>query len=153
MLHCSTLQARRCPDRPGACIFLGAGRGTLPAIVALRMSKSSYVDGQGRRRWRGTVEAERDERRVVVRSLLMPAAREPGGTLARLDTLTPYAAETIAEDALRLGRGARLEVTVAAETGDAGLAYAERALGRLRKWGVQVHVVRSEAEATLEVKS
>lgn len=117
------------------------------------MWKLSHVDGRGRSRWRNA-EAEQDERRVVARSLLVPPAREPGGALARLDTLTPYAVETIAEDALRLGRGARLEVTVAAATGDAGLAYAERALGGLRKRGVQVHVVRqSEAEAAREVES
>jgi hypothetical protein len=113
------------------------------------MWKSLHVDEQG-----CEVEAERDEPSVVLRSLLAPPARKPGGVLARMDRLTPYAVETIAEDALRLGKGARLEATVPAETGDAGLAYAERVLGGLRKWGVHVHVAREGgAEATMEAKS
>ena len=122
------------------------------------MWKSSRADGQERRRSRvsvdaietlvrerNDVEADRDAGRVVVRCRLAPPARGRVGVLSRAERLTPYAAETIAEDALRIGRGAQLEVTVAAETGDAGLAYAERALGRLRERGIRVHVVREGA--------
>src|SRR5256885_17228240 len=42
--------------------------------------------------------------------------------LHRADLLTPYAAETIAEDALRAGDGAELDLTVAAGTSAGALA-------------------------------
>ncbi len=45
--------------------------------------------------------------RVWVR--IMRTARETGGTLVRTAWLTPYIAETIVEDALAAGKGARLE--------------------------------------------
>ena len=49
-------------------------------------------------------------------------AGELGGSLERAGWLTPYAAETIAEDAVRVGQEARLELTVAVSTDDVGLA-------------------------------
>jgi len=52
--------------------------------------------------------------------VLRPAG-ESGGSLERAGWLTPYAAETIAKDALRAGQGARLELTVAASTDEVGL--------------------------------
>src|SRR5437867_8589001 len=53
---------------------------------------------------------------------IVPAEGRSGGTLERGGWLTPYTVETIAEDALRAGRGARLEVTVAASTKDTSVA-------------------------------
>jgi acyl carrier protein len=53
---------------------------------------------------------------------VVPSEGRSGGILERGGWLTPYNVETIAEDALRAGRGARLEVTVAASTEDTGLA-------------------------------
>jgi len=49
-------------------------------------------------------------------------AGKSGGSLERAGWLTPYAAETIAEDAVRAGHGARLELTVAESSDDVGLA-------------------------------
>ena len=54
--------------------------------------------------------------------VVLPPAGEPGGNLERAGWLTPYAAETIAEDAVRAGHGARLELTVAESSDDVGLA-------------------------------
>src|SRR4029453_11343986 len=52
--------------------------------------------------------------RIWVR--IVPAAGGSSGTLHRTGGLRPYTAETIAEDAVGAGRGARLEVTVAASS-------------------------------------
>jgi hypothetical protein len=72
-----------------------------------------------------------------------PPAGESGGTLERTGWLTPYTAETIVEDAVRAGRGARLELTVAARTTE-GLVRAQRQFARLGTRGVQVTVRRDD---------
>jgi len=66
-------------------------------------------------------------------------AGESGGSLERAGWLTPYAAETIAEDAVRAGQEARLELTVAVSTRvrdqpglPVGLAFLLLGLGRGR---------------------
>jgi acyl carrier protein len=64
----------------------------------------------------------------------------PGGTLERAEWLTPYVAETIAEDALRAGHGARLEVFVAANANDASLAQVRDEFRWLVERGVEVRV-------------
>lgn len=69
------------------------------------------------------------------------------GALERAGRLTPYAAETIGEDALRIGRGAQLEVTVPATTGGAGLARVAEEFSWLRDRGVRVRVTREEQAA------
>jgi len=76
---------------------------------------------------------------------IVPATGESSGTLERTGWLTPYTAETIAEDAVRAGRGARLEVTVGASTTE-GIA-------RLGKRGVQVIVRRDDRAAAPPVHS
>src|SRR5438552_17656344 len=53
--------------------------------------------------------------------VLRPAG-ESGGNLERAGWLTPYAAETIAEDAVRAGPGARPGLTGAASRADVGPA-------------------------------
>ncbi len=60
--------------------------------------------------------------------------------LRRADWLTPYAAETIAEDALRGGRGARLEITVARGTSPAAIAAARNWFSGLPARGIEVRV-------------
>jgi acyl carrier protein len=56
--------------------------------------------------------------------------------------LTPYTAETIAQDALRAGRGARLEVAVPATLSDDGLAQLQDDFAWLGDRGVHVSVRR-----------
>ena len=58
---------------------------------------------------------------AFIRARVVSRRDERTGELQRTGELTPYAAETIGEDALRAGPGARLEVTVDAGTNDAGL--------------------------------
>lgn len=65
-----------------------------------------------------------------------------GGTLERAEWLTPYVAETIAEDALRAGHGARLEVFVAASANEASVAQVRDEFRWLVERGVEVTVGR-----------
>jgi acyl carrier protein len=62
------------------------------------------------------------------------------GELLRAELLTPYAAETIASQALRAGRGARLEITVAEDAGDLELAQVRAAFAWLAEQGLAVSV-------------
>jgi acyl carrier protein len=66
------------------------------------------------------------------------------GQLDRVGWLTPYAAQTIGEDVLRAGRGARLQVAVAPGTSATGFARVEAAFGWLGARGVQVTVASDD---------
>jgi hypothetical protein len=66
----------------------------------------------------------------------------PGGVLDHAEWLTPYAAETISEHALRAGPGAQLEVTVAEDEGDASFRQVQQQLACLSARGVAVDVHR-----------
>src|SRR2546422_729456 len=59
---------------------------------------------------------------IPVRTRVVAPGRGADVSLERAVPLTPYTAQNIAEDALRAGRGARLEVTVPASIADTGLA-------------------------------
>jgi hypothetical protein len=77
-------------------------------------------------------------------SLVRARLVRPDSELLRTDLLTPYAAETIAEDALRMGRGAHLELTAPATASDARLVQLEEKFAWLRTRGIQVTVRREE---------
>jgi acyl carrier protein len=62
--------------------------------------------------------------------------------LQRAGWLTPYAAQTIAEDALRAGPGARLEMSVPTSVSDDRLARLRDQFAWLSRRGVQVSVRR-----------
>lgn len=68
--------------------------------------------------------------------------RAETATMQRAGWLTPYTAETIVEDALRAGRGARLEVTLAAAATDVIVTQLRDDFAWLRDHGVQVSVHR-----------
>jgi len=65
-----------------------------------------------------------------------------GGVLERAEWLTPYAAETIIEHALRAGPGAQLEIIVAEDAGDATFRQVQRQFAWLNGRGVVVDVHR-----------
>lgn len=88
----------------------------------------------------------REEVSPVVRSRVFPAAAG-GGSLERAGALTPYLAQTIAEDAMHAGPGTRVELTVPAHTGPAGLASVEARFAQLGAWGVDVRVRRQGGRA------
>ncbi len=75
---------------------------------------------------------------------IISARGEASGEIQRAGWLTPYTAETIAEDALRAGRGARLEVAVPSDLSDAGLARLQDEFAWLGQRGVQVNVRRDQ---------
>ena len=90
---------------------------------------------------------------AFVRACVLSAADEWPGGLQRAGALTPYAAQTIAEDALRAGPGARLEVTVDGDTGDAGLGRVQDQFAWLRARGIQVDVHRDDRVGPLHTHS
>jgi acyl carrier protein len=77
---------------------------------------------------------------------IVPAAGS-SGTLERTGWLTPYTAETIAEDAVRAGPGAKLQLTIAAHTAE-GFVRAQRQFAGLGKRGVLVTIQRDGGLAT-----
>ena len=81
-----------------------------------------------------------------MRARIVTAAGASTGTREWAGWLTPYAAETIGEEAVRAGPGARLELTVTANTGE-GLVRAEHQFVRLGKRGVLVSVQRGSEPA------
>jgi acyl carrier protein len=97
-------------------------------------------------------EARGAESPTRVWARIAPGVGRPGGTLERTGWLTPYTAETIAEDAVRAGRGSRLEVTVAGcFTG--GLARVRHQFARLARRGVRVTVRNGDGSTAAPVQS
>src|SRR5213076_1549201 len=86
---------------------------------------------------------ERRSRRCACGHALPPAGKS-GGSLERAGWLTPYTAETIAEDAVRAGHGAQLEVTVAASADDIELARVQHHFAWLGEHDVWVTVRRKD---------
>ena len=80
---------------------------------------------------------------VFVRARVSRAAQPFAGSLERLCALTPYAAELIADDALRAGRGSRLELLVTASDGDEAVTRVRERFESLAARGIKV-VVRSQ---------
>lgn len=98
------------------------------------------VQALARKRWE--VESGHTTEALPVRVRVVAAPGRGRGDLQRAGWLTPYAVQTIAEDALRGGRGARLEVTVPADVGDAALARLEDQFAWLGEREVRVSVRR-----------
>ena len=90
---------------------------------------------------------------AFIRACVVSTAGEWRGELQRAGELTPYAAQTIGEDALRAGPGARLEVTVDGGTGDAGLGRVQDQFAWLRARGIQVDVHRDDRVGPLHTHS
>jgi acyl carrier protein len=88
--------------------------------------------------------------RIWVR--IVPPAGKSTGTLERTGWLTPYTAETIGEDAVRAGPGARLELTIGAKTSE-GFVRAQRQFAWLADRGVLVNVQRDDGPAAPPLQS
>jgi len=107
--------------------------------TALSLTRRSHED-----------EVKARRRPMLVRTGVVPlrrkGAKRPG--LVRTEWLTPYDMETIAEDARRAGRGARLDVVLPVEAGAAETVEVEERFSRLRDRGLGVTVHRADdAEA------
>lgn len=81
---------------------------------------------------------------------IVPSRGRSGGILEHGGWLTPYTVETIVDDALRAGGGARLEVTVGASTEDTGLARVRDDFACLGQRGVLVTVWREDENGVPE---
>jgi acyl carrier protein len=93
------------------------------------------------------LDARRAEVPAVVRARIVSPGTD-GSTFERTAALTPYEAEEITEDALRAGRGARLELTVPLGMSDAGLVDVQEQFARLGPRGIHVSVRRELLSGT-----
>jgi acyl carrier protein len=96
------------------------------------------------RRRRAAARTEGDQAPVFVSVQIVPPAEHATGDLWRVCWCTPYNAETIVEDALSAGPGARLEARVLSEVSDAALRSFEDRLAGLRELRIQVSVGRDQ---------
>jgi acyl carrier protein len=87
-------------------------------------------------------EGERASAFVAVQ--IVPPADHATADLWRVCWCTPYNVETIVEDALSAGPGARLEARVLSEVSDAGLQSLEDRLAGLRERHIQVSIGRDQ---------
>ena len=76
----------------------------------------------------------------LVWTRLVSAPGRASGEVRRVALLTPYEAQTIVEDALRGGRGTRLELTVVSKIGGAGMAQVRDQFTWLADRGIDVTV-------------
>jgi acyl carrier protein len=81
---------------------------------------------------------------LICTRIVSPGQR---GGLERAGWLTPYCAEIITEDALRAGRGTRLDVRLAGSTSDGILSWVQHQFGWLNQRGIDVHVHRDHRSA------
>ena len=85
-------------------------------------------------------------RDLFVRSCVVSGRSGGSGEFVRVDEFAPYAIQTIEDDALRAGSGARLEVAVSSSTSDveeAALAHVRDRFAWLEGHGVHVVVHRA----------
>ncbi len=87
------------------------------------------------------------ESSTTIATRVIPVDGSAGCALFRAGWLTPYSAETIAEDALGLGPGTQLEITVPSGTTDTLLHDIETQFAWLGAHGVQVSVHRDPLRA------
>ena len=81
---------------------------------------------------------------VPLLARITPPGTPPPWTVERVILLTPYAAETLSDDALRAGWGARLELMLAADASAAALAWVRGQFPRLGDRGVLLDVRRDQ---------
>lgn len=88
-----------------------------------------------------------DDSTTLVRARVI-APEDTGPPLERSLWLTPYAVETLTDDALRVGRGARLELTIGVDASDVDVARLREGFRRLATHGVTLTVRRDDAIRT-----
>jgi hypothetical protein len=85
-----------------------------------------------------------------IRARVLGGVRGERAVFERVGTLTPYVVETIVEDVLHAGRGARLEVTLRPNAGPDEVAGVQRRFATLVRKGVPVSVRREPGRADEE---
>src|SRR5579862_837938 len=96
-------------------------------------------------RRRPTVIPRDDERPVALRARLTPADSDHPWAVERVLLLTPYAAESLADDALRAGAGAHLELRVAPRASETVISRIRTLFSSLNEHGIEVEVRRDSA--------
>ncbi len=81
---------------------------------------------------------------VPLLARITPPGTPPPWTVERVILLTPYGAQTLSDDALRAGWGARLELTLAADASVAALTWVRGQFPRLGDRGVELQVRRDQ---------
>jgi acyl carrier protein len=79
---------------------------------------------------------------VPLRARITPAGSPRAWIVERVLLLTPYAAESLADDALRAGAGGRLELSLTPRATNATLARVRAQFSRLCERGIEVEVRR-----------
>ena len=79
---------------------------------------------------------------VALRARLTPAGAASAWTIERVLLLTPYAAQSLSEDALRAGSGARLEIRLANRADDDAVARVREHFSSLGERGITVEIRR-----------
>jgi acyl carrier protein len=99
------------------------------------------------RRTRDDEDRARRRPMLVRTGVVAPRGKgtQPRGPV-RTEWLTPYDIETIAEDAKRAGRGARLDVVVPFEAGTSAEREVEERFARLRRQGLDLAIHRADDE-------
>jgi acyl carrier protein len=87
-----------------------------------------------------------EESPPLVWARVVPPRERAQGDVQHAGWLTPYTAQAIAEDALRTGRGTKLEVTIPATAPDTSLGRLSREFAWLGPRGVEVSVRRQERQ-------
>ena len=82
---------------------------------------------------------------IPVQARLVPGTG--GGALERAEWLTPYAVQTIMDDALRGGPGTRVELTLPASADDTAVVAVRQQFARLGTRGLDVRVARAGTRA------
>jgi len=83
-----------------------------------------------------------DGQPVALRARLTPGGDVRPWTIERVLLLTPYAAESLAEDALRAGAGARLELRLASRASDGTVDRVRQHFSALGERGIAVEIRR-----------
>ncbi len=81
---------------------------------------------------------------VPLLARITPPGTPPPWTVERVILLTPYGAQTLSDDALRAGWGARLELTLAADASAAALTWVQGQFTRLGDRGLELQVRRDQ---------
>ena len=93
-------------------------------------------------RRRHRIERRFDAEPIALRARLTPAGAASAWTIERVLLLTPYAAQSLTEDALRAGSGARLEIRLANRAADDAIARVREHFSPLGERGVAVEIRR-----------
>jgi hypothetical protein len=117
--------------------------GAIDALDVVGGNRAAVAEALGR------IRTQRADS-VHVRARVLGGGRGERRVFERVGSLTPYVVETIVEDVLHAGRGARLEVTVRWDAEADEVDDVQRSFATLVRKGVAVSVRRAPAAGEVE---